>query len=259
MPLRMDNTATGFARGSHVSGIPIMHDIQAISIRNNAEFCDQICRSHGLPGVFEHSLWIQEKPGPPFYPNIITLTRDDVLEQTAAIAALRAKNPDIAIKDSFNTLDLSESGLRRLFDAEWIWMTPEPSRHVASQPERWSRIDTAADLVRWQTAWRGEAPPLNSPIFLPTLLDDTSITFLAGWHGETIVAGCVLNRDKSGIVGLSNLFATEPGHDRLIAAAVDHATDFAQGSMLVGYESGDDLTRMRACGFHSAGTLRVWV
>jgi hypothetical protein len=88
---------------------------------------------------------------------------------------------------------------------------------------------------------------------------DPSITILAAWAGEAIVAGCVLNRDKSDVVGLSNLFAAEPGHDRHIAAAIDYAADLAQDSMLVSYESGDDLARMRACGFHSAGPLRVWV
>jgi DNA-binding transcriptional LysR family regulator len=235
-----------------------MDDIQAICVRNNAEFCDVICRSHGVPGAFERSLWIQEKQGPSFYPNIITLTRHDVSEQTTTIAALRAKDQDIAIKDSFSTLDLSGMGLRRLFDAEWVWMTPEPSRRFASQPERWSKIDTAADLTRWQTEWRGEAPPLASPVFLPSLLDDPSITILAAWAGEAIVAGCVLNRDKSDVVGLSNLFAAEPGHDRRIAAAIDYAADLAQDSMLVSYEGGDDLARMRACSFHSAGPLRVW-
>jgi len=69
----------------------------------------------------------------------------------------------------------------------------------------------------------------------------------------------VLNRDDSDIVGVSNVFAIEGERDRLTAAAVGRAIAFAAGAMLVGYESGDDLARMLACGFRSAGSLRVWV
>jgi hypothetical protein len=236
-----------------------MRDIEMLCARNNAEFCDRICRSHGVPGRFERPLWIQERKGPAFYPNLVTLTRDDGAEQTAQIAALRARNPDIAVKDSFGTLDLADIGMRRLFDAEWIWMTAESSTEVAGQPERWDKIDDAADLTHWQAAWRGNQPPLARPVFLPDLLDDPAIHILAAWRDAAIVAGCVLNRDRSDMVGVSNVFAIEDGRDRLTAAAVGRAIAFAAGSMLVGYESGDDLARMLACGFRSAGPLRVWV
>jgi hypothetical protein len=238
-----------------------MHDIQAICARNNAELCDSICASHGVPGRFERSLWIQEKPGPAFYPNIITLTRNDVLEQTTAITALRARHPGIAVKDSFNTLDLTVMGMRRLFDAEWIAIEPQPVQRMIEQPLRWARVETAVDLTRWQAAWRGHVPPLPSPVFLPALLNDPSIVIRAAWQGDAIIAGFVLNRDSFGVIGLSNIFANDA--DRTMAATIDHAIAFvatsAPGASLVGYESGDDLTRMRACGFRSAGPLRVWV
>ena len=236
-----------------------MHDVLAICVRNNAEFCDRICRSHAVPGVFEPSLWIQEKPGPAFYPNIITLSRNSVPQQTARISALRALRPDIAVKDSFGMLDLATIGMRRLFDAEWVWMEPAPSRRIATQRERWAKVESVTDLEHWQTAWRGNDPPLTSPVFLPTLLDDRSITILAAWSGTAIVAGCILNRDSFDAVGLSNFFGAEAGRDRYLAAAVDQAIEFARGSLLVGYDHGEDLMRMHACGFRSAGPLCVWV
>src|SRR5882757_1951590 len=102
------------ARRSPACYISFMHDVPAICVRNNAEFCDLICRSHAVPGVFEHSWWIQEKAGPAFYPNVITLTRNSIPEQTARVSALRALRPDIAVKDSFGILDLSTIGMRRL-------------------------------------------------------------------------------------------------------------------------------------------------
>jgi hypothetical protein len=156
-------------------------------------------------------------------------------------------------------LDLSTIGMRRLFDAEWVWMDLEPSRRTVKQPERWGKVESVTDLAHWQAAWRGNDPPLTSPVFLPSLLDDPSITILAAWHGTAIVAGCILNRDSFNIVGLSNFFVTEASRDRYLAAAVDQAVEFAPGSMLVGYDSGEDLMRMHACGFRSAGPLCVWV
>src|ERR1700676_962294 len=134
MPTNIE-PAVQLVRRSHACYISFMHDVQAICVRNNAEFCDRICRSHAVPGVFEPSLWIQEKRGPAFYPNVITLTRNSILEQTARISTLRTLRPDIGIKDSFRMLDLSTIGMRRLFDAEWVWMDPEPSRRIVKQPE----------------------------------------------------------------------------------------------------------------------------
>jgi hypothetical protein len=127
------------------------------------------------------------------------------------------------------------------------------------RPERWRKVESVIDLEHWQTAWRGNDPPLASPVFLPTLLDDPSIAILAAWRGTAIVAGCILNRDSSDIVGLSNFFATEVDRDEYLAAAIDQAIAFAQGSMLVGYDHGEDLMRMQACGFRTAGPLCVWV
>jgi hypothetical protein len=236
-----------------------MLDVQAICVRNNAEFCDRICRSHAVPGVFERSLWIQKERGPAFYPNVITLTRNSILEQTARISALHALRPDIGIKDSFRMLDLSTIGMRRLFDAEWVWMDPEPSRRIVKQPERWGKVESVTNLEHWQAAWRENDPVLTSPVFLPTLLDDPSIIILAAWHGTSIVAGCILHRDSFNVAGLSNLFANEASRDRCLAAAVDQAIEFTEGSMLVGYDRGEDLMRMHACGFRSAGPLCVWV
>jgi hypothetical protein len=236
-----------------------MHDIQTICVRNNVEFCDLICRSHAVPGEFQHSLWVQARKGPAFYPNVITLTRDHIPEQTARISDLRAASPGIAVKDSFRMLDLSAIGMRRMFDAEWIWMNPEPSRRIAAQPERLGKVESITELEHGQAAWRGNDPPLASPVFLPALLDDPSITILAAWHGAAIVAGCILNRDSFNVVGLSNLFAAGAGRDRHFAAAIDQAIAFARGAMLVGYDSGQDLTIMHACGFRSAGPLCIWV
>ena len=233
-----------------------MDDAQLICIRNNAEWCDLVCRSHSVPGTYERSLWIQPGVGPEFYPNVITLARNDRQEQTERISDLLALRSSISVKDSFSALDLSTVGMRRVFDAEWVWMDPANSRHSFNMSERWSRIESVAELAYWQTAWRGAAP--GSPVFLPALLENSSIVFLAAWSGAAIVAGCVLNRDANNVVGLSNLFSPVAGRDRYFTAAINHASQFARGAPLVGYQSGEDLIRMKSSGFRSVGVLTVW-
>jgi len=179
--------------------VEIMDDAQLGCIWNNAEWCDLVCRSHSVPGTYEPCLWIRPGIGPEFYPNIITLTRGDEQEQTERISELLALRSGISVKDSFSALDLSTIGMRRLFDAEWVWMDPMPARLSFNPNERWSRIESAAELVHWQSAWRGTC--VGPPVFLPSLLENSSVTFLAAWSGAAIVAGCVLNRDANGIVG----------------------------------------------------------
>jgi hypothetical protein len=234
-----------------------MDDEQLGCIRNNAEWCDLVCRSHAVPGTYERSLWIQPRIGPEFYPNAITLTKGDIQEQTERIAGLSASRSGISVKDSFNALDLSALGMRRLFEAEWIWLEPGQGGLSFDRPERWSKIESAAELTLWQSAWRGASH--GPTVFLPSLLDHPSVAFIAAWSGSAILAGCALNRDSNDIVGLSNFFSPAAARHAYVTAAVHHATGFAQGAPLAGYESGSDLTIMKSCGFRSVGALSIWV
>jgi hypothetical protein len=40
--------------------------------RNNAIWCDTICRAHGVQGEFHGQLWLNRQPVPRFYPNAVT-------------------------------------------------------------------------------------------------------------------------------------------------------------------------------------------
>ncbi len=41
---------------------------------NNAEWCDAMCRAHGLPGVFTPRAWTNPVRTPLFYPDAVTLS-----------------------------------------------------------------------------------------------------------------------------------------------------------------------------------------
>ena len=48
-----------------------------LAARNNAAWCDAVCRAYGAPGEFDDELWLTRRPAPPLYPNAVTLTARD--------------------------------------------------------------------------------------------------------------------------------------------------------------------------------------
>jgi len=230
------------------------------AVRNNAVWCDAVCRSHGRPGTFEPHAWVSHTPTPPFYPNVVTLSGAEGADgQRATVAALATSGlaRPWAVKDSFAALDLTPLGFRPLFDATWIGRsagTPLPSA-VASDVD-WLTVRDAALLAAWEAAWSSGAEPPEEAVFCPALLADPEVAVLAGIRDGRVIAGVVANR-SDGVTGISNLFV--PGDvPGLRAAALAAVAAAFPGTALVGYEHGDDLAAMLALGFTALGPLRVW-
>lgn len=223
---------------------------------NNALWCDAVCRSHGgITEMTEH-VWFNRVNSPPFYPNVDTLTQAGVSAQMDAIQELLAANltDGWGVKDSFCTLDLAPLGFRLLFEAEWLW---RPADFPAPSGEPWTIIQTPEALRSWEAAWRGpDDPPLN--LFLPALLENPDIAFLAAFRDGQIVAGAVANRTGD-VVGLSNVF-TPPGEKVPFWAGTIAAVHHKFPDLpLVGYESGEELALAQSLGFETLGPLRVWL
>ena len=209
---------------------------------NNAQWCDLVCRSHGVPTARERGLWVALRRPPMLYPDAVTLSPDlaaeDVLQSVQ-------DGPGCSVKDSFGTLDLAPMGFDQFFRAQWIYSEPaSPSRTVTPA---WSVVETDEDFDEWTHAAG------LSGILRRELLTDPSVRFLS-----TPGAGAVVNRTGS-VVGVSNVFTTAIAIDEAwagIAAAV--AGVFPQ-LPLVGYERGDALHAALAAGFAQVGPLRVWL
>jgi hypothetical protein len=219
--------------------------------RNNAEWCDAFCRTHGIAGRFGNDCWTSPERTPPLYPDAVSLSPG------AAPAKLLSQidaSDGCSVKDSFADLDLASDGFQLLFQAEWLLREPgDPSRGASG---RWVVIETREQLEEWESMWG--ASPDEPAFFQPALLANPALAVLARYEGGAIVAGAVANRSAT-VIGISNLF---DARGDLEAAWLD-AAGVAQarwGPMpLVGYHSGAALEAAHRAGFSSIGELAVWL
>jgi hypothetical protein len=119
-----------------------MLDIRKIgTMRNDAEWCDAVCRAHGNPGEFNTDMWLNRHPVPRFYPNVVTLVEPCQRQRDLIDDLVAARLPHgWAIKDSCCTLDFASRGFQVLFIAQWIYL---PVSRIRSIP-------TSGKGTRWE-------------------------------------------------------------------------------------------------------------
>ena len=183
------------------------------AIHNNVLWYEAMCQAHGIPRDSRPGLWLTHHEMPLFYSNALIFS--DALEPTEVEKHLQTlitlKFP-FAIKDSLARLELTPLGFQLLFEASWIWRTPTPQLKNKSDSIRWTTVQSAGELENWEMAWSDESVNQTEQprIFLPSLLDDESIRFIAAYRGNEILAGAIANL-TDGVVGVSNVFAPNDG------------------------------------------------
>jgi hypothetical protein len=229
--------------------------------RNNAEWCDAVCRAHGNPGEFHDDIWLNRNSVPRFYPNAGTLAEPSPRQLALIDELIAARLPSgWAVKDSFSMLDLESRGFRILFDAEWIYLPISRMQDIASArtSARWEVVRDGLTLAEWESVWcKASGDKDEKRIFVPAILENKDIAVLAGYRDERIVAGAIANRSDD-VVGWSNFFAPAPEMRDRAAESLATIRGVFPGLPVVGYEHGDDLRNARALGFESFGPLRVW-
>lgn len=238
----------------------------AAAVRDNAEWCDAMCRAHGMPGAFRENFWSNPRRTPVLYPDAVTLT--SAASEDEVLAVIDRASPEATIKDSFARLDLKPAGFRVLFDAQWIMRPPGPGtpsddlRAATGDPITWGTITTAAELRDWDTEHHGG---WDGTLFPTALLSEPCVTILAGRIEDDIVCGSVLTTcaptagpRAEEVVGLSNIFASGCDIDAAWEGAVIMAASVFPGRALVGYERPDDLEAPLRQRFTPIGPLRVW-
>lgn len=217
--------------------------------RNNADWCDAVCRTHGIVGTVGDRAWTSPRRTPLYYPDAVTLHPD--AGPSDVLSRIDTASPGCSVKDSFATLDLGPAGFTTAFDAEWIHRPPG----VPAPPSpglRAERVRTAARLRDWQVAWHGADDPPD--VFRPALLDDPAVRMVAVRDGAELAGGGALSLG-AGMIGVSNVFTvgtTDPvAVWSCLLAVADHVP-------IVGYERSDALACALQVGFRVVGPLRVW-
>lgn len=206
-----------------------------LAAANNADWCDAVCRSHGIATVRGDTWWFSLTPSPTYYPDGVTLSPDAV-----DLPDVVAGRSPCSVKDSFAALDLAPYGFEVLFDARWIRHGP-----IEGALGGWRSIGTPEELTGWTSA-HGDVPALGT-----ALLGEADVRLLAA---PGLRSGLVANRSHS-VVGVSNVFGdATPWSDG--AAAVGGCFP---GLPLVGWEHGQGLEAALAAGWEDVGPLRVWL
>ncbi|MFI8822641.1 hypothetical protein [Streptomyces sp. NPDC053431] len=223
----------------------------AAAVRNNADWCDTMCRAHGLPGSFGPRAWTNPRRTPLYYPDAVSLSED---AEVGDVLAGVDRSAGASVKDSHARLDLAAEGFRPLFEARWIHRPAGlPGRPVTAG---FRPVTSPAELAAWALAWSG-GDAEEAELFRPGLLADPTTTIVAGHDGDGRILGGAVLTESAGVTGVSNLFTADGvpasyAWSGALAAA-------APGLPVVGYESGDDLDAALAEGFEAIGHLRVWL
>jgi len=245
-------------------------DYTKLAVYNNAVWCATVCGAHGWPSEFHAEIWINSHASLPYYPNAVTLTPTGAAMQLEQIRRLDGAGlaAGWGVKDSFALLDLTPLGYQLLFEATWLYRAATSLQVADPLPNiRWRQVLDAVELAAWEHAWRGapaEEPEAQPPrLFLPALLADPQVAFLAAYEQEHLVAGAIANRTGTArtgeVIGLSNLFVPPGDKVSWWTSCVTALNTFFSGVPLVGYEQGDDLQAAQGVGFTALAPLRVWL
>jgi hypothetical protein len=234
-------------------------DLAAVAARNNAEWCDAVCRTHGITGEFAADAWTSARRTPPLYPEAVILARG---ASAAAVLARVDAGAEVTVKDSFCDLDLEREGFDVLFDATWVCRPTAPGSATlpASTAGRagqvtWRTVTAAGMFATWLFAW-SRFNPGQERVLLSTLLDDPSVSVLAAVHDDEVVAGGIVNQSAS-CLGISNLFDGTGDALATLEGFADAAAGIASGLPVVGYVSPEAVDAVAQVGFTPIAPLRV--
>jgi len=227
------------------------------AVRNNIAWCDAVVKTHGGDAGLTATHWINTKPSPRFYPNLITLTPGDAGAQHEAIASLATHlAPGFGVKDSFAALDLSAHGFKKLFDAIWLWRPSALPSPTAELPGlRWQRVTNRPRLLAWERGFADDEEPQG--LFRAPLLADPDIAILGAWNRDDARGGAIFNR-HAGATGITNVFAPHDLSAAFLKALVREAAAFANGQPLVTYVA-SDAEDWQVLGFEPLGPLCIWI
>ncbi|HVG49902.1 MAG TPA: hypothetical protein VM899_17395 [Rubellimicrobium sp.] len=234
-----------------------MSDLLQKAIDNHVGLYRTILSHLGIDWRIEPDLAYTGEKAPPYYSNAVSRSeqwRPDQRFQRIAEAATANGWTDWSIKDSNDVLDLAPLGFGRLLRASWIHLDAARLQPI-SHDLRFELVAEEEGLVRWRAAWDPDLQ-LGQLLFGPELLNDPDLAFVAGYDGDRLVCGCLVNRTGD-VLGVSNFFVSGEPRARW-AAMVSFIIGRLGRTSLVGYARNAPLADLQAIGFEPIGSLSVW-
>jgi hypothetical protein len=220
-------------------------ELRQLAARENATWCDLVCRLHRLAPQADTTMWWTSRRSPDLYPDAVTLdpaaTEFDVLSRID-------DGPGASVKDSFATLDLAPHGYTEIITGSWIARPPG----VGEAPEDTVSFEVVKEkfpFLAWRRAWGG--PEDSLPVALRRA---AGVTIIGNPTPTGYESGAVLHHTRVGeveVVGISNVFG--PFEPVGAAGVARH-----RSAWFVGWQPGSDLGPAAALGFSAIGTMRVW-
>jgi hypothetical protein len=223
-------------------------------INNNISLYEAVFRPLGIGHIKTGSIWYTLKQTPPLYSNLVTLSagwRPDRLFHDINFGFISTGWDRWSVKDSFGVLDLTGHRFFKLFDAKWIYLDISKFTLAGSGSLKYENVKTPEILAEWRLAWDADEN-LGKSIFSDAMLDDPDVWFIAGYDGDSIVSGCLVNASDD-VLGISNFFGPEDNWSDIIS----FIRDSIRSADIVGYER--EFEKLRELGFESPGNLSVWV
>lgn len=237
----------------------------ARAARNNAHWCDAVCRAQGGDTGWSEQAWWHLGASPRWFPNLVTLDAaaadvERLLGPLLARPALRG----FGVKDSFACLDLAGHGFEPLLEGRWVWREADAAPPSDTTGLDWQPVQSPAQLAAWLAAWHaaaadGDGDRPAGPHFGDALRLDPTVELLAGCHAGEVCAGVAVTRSGP-VAGLACAF--HPPSIEPLAAACALAAQVQRrhpGAALAGWESGSALAGALAAGYRDVGPMRVWL
>jgi hypothetical protein len=230
------------------------------AILNNNDLYEAVFSAQNINFNRRRSVWYSLEKTPPLYSNLVTVSEDWKPDEIFGLIDANFKRENWeswSIKDSFAALDLNNFGFKKLFDANWFYLEAARFTPTGNSLNIVYKIVNSKELLAdWRTAWDADEQ-LGKKIFLPAMLNDPKIHFLAGYNGEKIVTGCLINKTAD-VFGISNFFAPD-SNTEYWSEIIKFIHKRIKFTGIVGYERKDLIKKLQPLGFEATGDLTVWL
>ena len=197
------------------------HDLVPEAAANLAGWHDSHLKALGLRTEADPVLWRGTQQAPVLFFSAVTLGGPEQapaqLETITSWASTR-KGEDLAVCDSWATLDLAPLGFDVMRRAQWmIRMPAEPNRSPFPGGFHIERVVIERQMLAWEAAgakgFESKTQPEPGAWHPTALLEDARMQVFAGKEGDEVVAGAMAYLSERGICGVYGV-SVLPGHRR---------------------------------------------